>query len=182
MKRQLSKTLILALLLAVLVVVSVVATVAYIMTKTPSLDNTFEPARVTCEVVEQFNGTIKTNVAVKNTGNVSAYMRATIVVNWVSTQDDSVYSQMPIATTDYAILFGSSNWQLGADGFYYYTMPVAPGETSENLIASLSDLGTAPEGYRLSVQLIASAVQSTPATAAQELWKVTISDDGRLIP
>ena len=41
-KRLHSKTMLLILLVAVLVVASVTATVAYIMTKTPSLDNTFE--------------------------------------------------------------------------------------------------------------------------------------------
>lgn len=179
---RLSKTIILVCLLTVLIVASVATTIAYIMARTPSLENTFEPSRVACEVVESFDGTTKTDVAVKNTGNISAYLRAMVIVNWVSEQDGAVYPQVPMASTDYMISFGSSQWKIGADGFYYYTVSVAPEEISEDLIASLTDLGTAPEGYRLSVQLIATAVQSTPKTAAQELWGVTITDDGRLIP
>ena len=43
------------------------ATLAYIMAKTPPVENEFEKAVVSCRVTETFDGTKKTDVAVQNT-------------------------------------------------------------------------------------------------------------------
>ena len=72
------------LLMAILVLIGVVAgsTVAYLIDKTDRVANTFEYAKVSCEITENFDKTTKSNVQVKNTGTTDAYIRATYVVNW----------------------------------------------------------------------------------------------------
>ena len=47
-------------------------TIAWMSTKTDSVVNTFNPSRVTCEVEEKFNGEVKTDVNVRNTGDIPA--------------------------------------------------------------------------------------------------------------
>ena len=41
--------------------------------------------------------------------------------------------------------------------------------------------GKAPEGYSLSVEIIADAIQSVPDKAVREAWNVTVAD-GKIKP
>ena len=84
-------------------------TLAYLLAETPDVENSFVPVNVSCEVIETFTGTAKSNVSVKNTGDITAYVRATFVVMWMA-DDGSVYGVAPKAGTDYSIQF--SQWQL----------------------------------------------------------------------
>ena len=68
--------------MAVLLVTATVwTTVAFLVDRSPSLDNTFVPVAVACQVREDFDPTanVKSNVSVQNTGDISAYVRATVV-------------------------------------------------------------------------------------------------------
>ena len=168
-----------ALLLAI--TISGGATVAYLMAKTPEVENSFTPVYVDCKVLEEFTGITKSNVRVQNTGDISAYMRATYVVMWVA-DDGSIWGVAPKAGVDYSLELGSELWQLGSDGFYYYASSVASGEVTETLINSLSLLSEAPEGHRLVVHVAATAIQAEPASAVEGLWGVTIADGALIAP
>lgn len=155
-------------------------TLAYIFTGTPSVENSFEPVYVSCEVEEEFNGQTKSNVAVRNTGDIDAYIRATFVVMWMA-DDGSVLAKSPVSGTDYIITAGSPKWTLGTDGFYYYSSPVAPGDLTDVLIGSIVQKDTAPEGYSLAVHIAATAIQSEPASAVSGAWGVQILSNGGLV-
>ena len=171
-----------AIICAVLVIaVAVGATIAYIMADTPPVENTFEPVFVSCAVEETFDGAVKSNVTVKNTGDISAYIRAAVVVTWVSDNDGSVNSTAPVAEVDYSISMGSSLWVKGSDGFYYYTAPIVAGESTEKLINTLTTVGDGLEGHSLSVQILASAIQAEPVEAVNMAWGASVSADGSLI-
>ena len=77
------------LLVSILLVfgIAVGGTIAFIMMQTDRKTNTFDPAQVSCEVMEEFNGTVKSNVAVKNTGNTDAYIRAAVNITWMKDAD-----------------------------------------------------------------------------------------------
>ena len=66
--------------LLVLVLGIVGTTLAWLTDKTKDLTNTFEYAKVSCNVEETFENNVKSEVKVKNTGNTDAYIRATYVV------------------------------------------------------------------------------------------------------
>ena len=165
---------------ALLTVGAVGATVAYITNKTPPIENEFTPTVVSCEITETFDGENKTDVAVKNTGNVTAYVRAVVVVCWVSEEDGSIYSEMPKEGVDYSLTQSLTGWAKSTDGYYYYVTPLAPGASTDALISSLTSEPTAPDGYTLSVQIAASALQSTPKETVEKLWHVTVLDTGSL--
>ena len=82
------------LLMAILMLIGVVAgsTVAYLIDTTGQVANTFEYAKVSCEITENFDKTTKSNVQVKNTGTTDAYIRATYVVNWLDKDNNIVAS------------------------------------------------------------------------------------------
>ena len=155
-------------------------TLAYILTETPDVENSFVPVNVSCEVIETFTGIEKSNVSVKNTGDITAYLRATFVVMWMA-EDGSVYGVAPKEGVDYSIQLAESHWQLGNDGFYYYSLPVASGATTENLINSLIIRSEPPEdGYKLNVHVAATAIQAEPSRAVEDAWGATVSQGGSL--
>lgn len=180
MKNRKITALIISLLLVL--VLGAGATVAYIFTKTDAKQNTFTPAVVSCKVTETFDGSTKSNVRIKNTGNTEAYIRAKIVVSWAKDNADgeqTVSAVVPQKGTDYVIAIDNPNWFDGGDGYYYFKNPVAVKGETDVLISSctLAENAKAPEGYHLSVEIIASALQSTPADVAAKTWGVTIADD-----
>lgn len=170
------------IVIAVLIVVFATTggTLAFIFTGTPPVENSFETVYVSSAVEEDFDGAVKSNVKVRNTGGISAYIRAVAVVTWAK-DDGTVHANMPIAGSDYSIDFGSYKWSLGSDGFYYYTESVSAGNATEVLFDSVSLIGTAPSGYTLSVSIYATAIQAEPARAAAEAWGVEILQNGNLV-
>ena len=148
-------------------------TVAYLIMKTNQVTNTFQPARVTCEVNESFENNVKSDVTIKNTGTTEAYIRATFVVTWKDKENGNVYGRKPVAGTDYEITLNEVDWIEGNDGYYYYKNPVAPGNSTSALINSCSPVaGNTPAGYGLNVEILGSAIQAKGmnATSAQDAW------------
>ena len=176
-----NKKLLLIVIAAMIAIVCTTGgTIAYLLAGTPSVDNSFQPVHVSCLVEEQFDGATKTDVKIKNTGDINAYIRATFVVMWVA-DNGSVLGSKPVLGTDYTIDFGASSWVLGSDGFYYYTSPVSAGESTAILLDSVPLIGEAPEGYSLTVHVAATAIQAEPAIAVTEAWGVQIDSNGRLV-
>lgn len=142
-------------------------TLAYILTNTESLENSFEPAQVSCEVLEdQFDGINKTNVRVQNTGDAPAYIRVKLLPYYYDREENEI-----IAKKSWTPLFTSAEgWVKGADGFYYYSSPVAPGDSTPALITSLQlkidDVSLAREV----LEIIASCVQAEPDAAVLAAW------------
>lgn len=173
--RGMKRSLVLVVSLLALLLVVAGGTLAW-LTAQDSVSNTFTPAHVTCDVVEKFDGTTKKDVTIKNTSDIPVYIRASIVVTWKD-YSGNVYGQKP-TSSDYDMQMAKdSGWVLGTDGYYYYTSPVAVGDTTGTLISSCTEVaGKAPaENYRLSVEIIAEAIQSQPDRAIQQAWGVTIS-------
>ena len=167
---------------AVIVVLSVVAlsvsigfTVAHIIASTSELDNSFEAARVACEVSEVFSDGVKSNVKVVNTGDTEVYIRMAVVITWQNSSGH-VVALTPQEGTDYTIVWNTAGW-IQKDGYWYYTRPVAAGASTPILISQCSPNGdNAPDSCTLSVQLLASAIQSNPVDAVVDAWDVEITD------
>lgn len=193
MKKFISKKFIVITAVALLLFVTVGSTLAYIFTKTEPVENTFNPSKVACAVVENNNpdenradivpnDSIKTNVQIKNTGDTDAYIRVAVVVNWMSADGTRVWAQKPIENTDYTMTLASiADWIRGADGFYYYGKDVSPNHLTELLIteARLMEGVTAPKGtdgtqYYLSIEIVASSIQSKPDYVVANEWSNTM--------
>ena len=157
------------------------ASIAYLQSETSEVKNSFAPVYVDCEVIETFDKITKSDVAVKNTGDIDAYVRVTYIVMWTS-ESGTVYGEAPKAGVDYEIQFGSSLWHKSSDGFYYYENSLAAEKTSETFIKELTVLKKPPEeGHRLTVHVAATAIQAEPQRAVENAWGVTVGEGGRLI-
>lgn len=176
--RRSKKSAISLISLILVVCVAVGGVLAILKSYVTPLRNVFEPRHVTTTVVEDFDGEVKQNVAIKNTGNTDAWIRAAVVINWVD-ELGNVYGQPPVEGMDYTIVYDLANgWVKGNDGFYYWTKSVKSVEqdstncTTGVLIKTCSPVqpSTAPDGYTLSVEIVGSGIQSVPARVFNGNW------------
>lgn len=177
MLKTTSKKLIVTLACVLLTVfVGVGATLAYLFTQTPPLENTFTPVFLTCET----QGNVKTGASVKNTGELDGYIRVSIVCSWVSESGNTVHANKAVEGTDYTATWNTTTWIKGTDGFYYYVSPVKAGETTEVLVSGFTRISQPPQGYTLTVQINATAIQAEPAEAVTSAWGVTVLENGNI--
>lgn len=165
-----------ALLAIVMVIGAVVGTtVAFLVDKTGNVQNTFEYAKVSCEVTETFNGTSKSNVQITNTGTTDAYIRATYVVNWLD-KDGNIAASVPEGYSYTLTENPDGQWtKASGDGYFYYLKPVAPKASTPGSL--LNCTVTYPDNnpeYTLSVKILATAIQSNPVSAAEGAWGISI--------
>lgn len=177
--RKTKAILLLALIVAILAC-SVGGTLAFLVTKTGSVKNTFQSAKVTSSVIEpgwNDGSTKKSNVTIKNTGDVSAYIRAAIVITWKD-KDGNTMPEKP-GSGDYSLSIGSG-WTPAKDGYYYYNSSVGAGKETSNLIDSCTATYTNSynDGRQLCVEVIGSAIQAEGmgVTSAQDAFSKAASE------
>lgn len=157
-----------------LLALAIGGTLAWLSTKDSPIQNKFLPTKVTCEVTERFDGSrgVKSNVNVKNTGTINAFIRVKLVTYRTSDQGQHIggMAELPSFTL-------GANW-VEHDGYYYYTKPVAPNQKPETNLTDSMMLTNAYEdadGGHQSIDVMAEAIQSGPAQAVGQAWGVSIS-------
>ena len=163
-----------AMLLAtvMLFALAVGGTIAWLIDKDSPLVNTFDPSKVTCEVQEKFDGKVKSDVNVKNTGDIDAFIRVKLVT--YRKNDAGQHIGGTAALPQFTL---GANW-VEYNGYYYYTLPVAPGDKPAT---KLTDSMTLTESYddadggHQSIDVMAEAIQSVPAEAVGQAWGVSIA-------
>lgn len=149
------------------------ATLAYLTAQDAPMVNTFTPSFVDCTVTEEFDGTMKKNVNVENTGDTEAYIRVKLVTYRVNDAGQHIGG-----TAQVPKFAPGANWVMYEE-YYYYTLPVKPKDTPEtNLIESitLEDAYTDADGGKQVIEVMAEAIQSGPAEAVGRAWGVSISE------
>lgn len=173
-----SEHLLIALTLLLFIGISAGATIAFLSAETEAVVNEFASGTVTTKVVETFENNIKENVMIENTGNVSAFIRAAIIINWVDSEGN-ISGQAPQSGKDYSIIFPEGTDWFVRDGFYYYINAVESGVKTSALISLIEPLKN-KEGYTLQVEILGSGIQSMPSYAVEEVWPVKVDSTGRL--
>ena len=150
---------------------------AYMRKQTGTMENTFVPAQVSCEVDEAFAGNIKTYIAVKNTSTIDAYLRLRMISYWIDANGDILAKTSPPINVPY----DTDNWFV-VDDIYYYKHPVEPGASTLDLLQDEKEiLVTADnDGNRQVIEVFAEAIQSLPEDAVESSWGVKVNDDGTL--
>ena len=170
------------LILAILAVVGGSATViAYMFRETQVETNELIPAEVSCSVQEKINADgEKSEITVKNTGNIDAYIRVRLVSYWVNS--DGTVS--PKNSPTLSLSFNSVNWIQGANNTFYYKYKVPSGNTTLNLLSDnnvISWAETSDDGTTQYIDVFAEAIQAEPAGAVNNSWKeVVVGNDGKL--
>lgn len=140
---------------------------------TIKLTNKFEPGVVTATIDEKFENNKKDYIKIQNSGNVPAFLRAKLVVNWVD-ENGYILANPTNVTDPTAGLIDTANWQLCSDGYYYYKGYVEAGGSRD----LTTGVVTLTEGCQ--VEIIAEAIQATgfvnplqpgSETAVHNAWK-----------
>jgi len=152
----------LALILSLVLVLGLVigGTVAYLVTRTDPVNNTFTPAHVSCVVETTGKG-----VQVKNTGNIDAWIRVYVTANYVNSAGNVCAAHAVTAPTP------SADWTLQGD-FYYYNQLVPSNGVTPVLFENIPQ-DTAGDNCTLKIEVVASAIQ--PGTEAGNAWRGTRS-------
>ena len=158
MKRMKKKSLLLVAGIVLMLTIAIGGTIAYLVTNTDSITNTFEPGGVPISVDESFTGGVKSDVKITNDGNVPAYIRAKIIVTWKNAQGE--VSGTPVQASDYSMIINNTDWTKVGDFYYYNDSVEEEGGTTKYLIISCTRTGIPPEGYDLSVEIIAESIQA----------------------
>lgn len=165
-----------------LLALAIGGTLAWLSTEYSPIQNKFLPTKVTCEVTEKFNVTTgkKTKVNVKNTGTIDAFIRVKLVTYRTNDQGQHIGGTASLPTFTLG-----ANW-VSYDGYYYYTLPVAPRERPKtNLTDSMTLIGSYldTDGGKQAVDVMAEAIQSVPEDAVKAAWGsgFSIGSDGSLI-
>ena len=138
----------LLLSIALILIFSIGGTMAYLVTSSAQVANSFAPSSVTCMV--------NLGNTVTNTGDIPAYIRAAVTANWVNA-DGSIHAIPP----SLAVAAGGG-WTSGGDGYFYYSAAVSPNDSTSALSVSTAD--ATPDGCSLRVDMAAEAIQAAGDT------------------
>lgn len=164
------KNMILISLVLLLVCAAAIPTLAW-LTAQSQVKNEFILGETSVEVKEEFDGTIKKNVFVENSGNVPVYIRAAVSVYWKD-EEGKLLKESPTAG-DYTIGWNlDDGWVKGSDDLYYYIYPVT--DKTSNLIDTASQEKQYDDGRILYVDIIAQSIQAEPSDAVLEAWKSSV--------
>lgn len=175
-----TRMLVLAIALILILSCTIMGTLMFLVDKTDEVKNVFTPSNVSTEITEEFNGTIKKNVNITNTGNIPVYVRVNLVTYRVSESGTKIGGTATIP--DFTL---GTGWFKGNDGFYYYEAKVQAGEKPENPLIgepgiTLVEKYPDADGGKQVIEVMGEAIQADPATAVQEAWGVTVQD-GKLV-
>ena len=140
---------------------------------------------------DEITNNVKENIAITNHGNTNCWIRAMIIGNWVDAdgqpifgytdfktvvEGENPYVEIPSWTIENAASYfeglPGSNWTRGTDGYYYYTVALAPEATAAALFTSYTPPANAPT-YQLAGQDVAThffmeiAVQAIEAKSGE---------------
>lgn len=164
-----------------LIVVAVSGTLAYLSDSEEPIINAFTPADITCTVTENFENNVKSNVNAQNTGSADAYVRIKLVTYRENENGQHIggIAAIPEFTP-------GENW-VEHNGYYYYTLTVAPGDSPE--VPLIGDDGIALEGNYIDadggkqvIEVMAEAIQAdtnqaVTRTVIGEAWGVVIAEN-----
>ena len=143
-----------------LVTVMIGGTIAFLITATNPVVNKFTPSQVSCSVTEKFDGEKKTNVNVTNTSDIKAYIRVKLVTYRVNNATEPQHIGGPAVIPEFDL---GDNWE-EKDGYYYYKLPVDPGQQPKDplnssaivLVESYGDV----DGGKQVIEVMAEAIQA----------------------
>ena len=147
----------LLIVVCVLFVGAVGSTLAYLIARTETVTDEFEPAHVKCAVLENDNGTY----SVKNESNIPVYIRVAIV----ATATDIGGNLIPGSVTINPVL--DRGWFNFGD-YYYYNDAIDAGDEVQFGLLNVSSVTS------YVIHVLAEAIQAKPNDAIETAWGILV--------
>jgi hypothetical protein len=175
-------TLILTLVLAA---VTIPMALSYLTSSPDALENMFTDPYVPPDITETFDGEIKENIRIENTGNVDAYIRAALVIQ-AKAENGDILAYSPVHGTDYTLSALGSTWFKQKD-YYYFKHPVPPGGLTDVMFSKIEALNIPLKTlggvhYYLNIDVASQSIQALPPGAVESAWPVTVGAGSVLEP
>ena len=191
-------TILAVIVVLVVAVTSISAVVAYMIKRSDAVKNTFVPAKIDYNVVENFDGKNKTSVKVQSTSNTDTYVRVRVVTYWQDSKGNVV------ARTSPEVGFGANNggtWKYNAEDWlydaanstFYLKTTLAPHATTDDILSLAgtftgiklesetgTESGTVEFTYHPVVTFIVEGIQADPTRAVTQSWGVTLDSNGNI--
>lgn len=167
----------LILSLCLIFALAVGTTVALLKANTDPVTNTFTAAKSDIKINENVENGKKSSIQVENIGTATSYVRVKLVMNWVS--DDKTNQTISSEPVNIHVEYDTDKW-FEQGGIYYYKTPVAPGNTTDNLLQKdkpITEPTDKPEGYHLEVTVLAESIQAAPSKAVTDSWHVGVAPE-----
>lgn len=164
--------------------ITAVGVTAYLTSKPAKAVNTMNIATTSTTIEEKFDGTVKSNVKIKNDGTMSVFIRVKLVPTWQDKNGNPAAKKA--ALSDLKITWGDNfkdNWIDGSNGYYYYKSKVAPNtETAELIKEAVIADSSKPQlkNYELNLNVLAESIQGDPKEAVKNAWGYNVGADGNL--
>lgn len=154
-------------------------TISFLMDTTGTVENIFNPTRVTTDIDEEFSNNKKSSVKLTNTGTIPAYIRATAALYWTVMEDgEEVLVPAPFNVT---VDINEAGGWFEAGGIYYYANPVPVGEQTAELLETPVELFSIPAGYTFHMEVLGEAIQASPDEAVEAAWEDVSVSGGKLV-
>lgn len=166
-RKKVNKYFLVTLSLILLIGLAAGTTIAFLIAEGGSVENSFTPGVVECRVNDGYT--------VTNMGNVDAYIRVAVVVNWENSAGE-INGIAPKEGTDkdYTLSLGS-DWEKYGDYYYYQKVVTPTGDTKVTTPAvTVNPLTEAPSGFTLVTEVLAEAIQAEGLgenVTAQTAWE-----------
>lgn len=150
--------------LVLLLSLSVSGTLGFLVASDGPIANFFSATEATIDIVEEFSANQKSSIQIKNTGDVSVFIR----VSLVSSTTDSEGNLIADTNANLSGISLGAGW-IKIGNYYYYTSEVIPEQLTNNLLNNPISLN---EDQTITV--LAQCIQSQPISAVEEAWHVSV--------
>lgn len=182
-RRKSPSVMLISLVLLLFVVVG--GTIAYVITATGRVENTFTPAAVEIIATEETTVNSKSDIQFINSNKedaVPVYIRATLVIFWtdmVNGTEQVIAEPAGASVSDRKLL---NNGWFEVNGIYYYQDAVDPGFETSVMLDKIDVV--VPEGSSATchIDVRAEAIQADPADAVEDAWVDVDVSEGKLVP
>lgn len=170
-----------AFCLALILLCGIGGTLAYLVSSTGPVTNTFVAAKVDNKIDETYENNIKSSIKVENKGNVDIFVRVKLVSYRVNDSGDHIGGDAPIDEFELNV----ADW-FEHNGCYYYRHPLEAGSFTDDLIITERDEGivlkeyTDADGGKQVIEVMSEAIQTEPGTAVEEAWSGITVVNGEL--
>lgn len=173
--KNIKKSTVLILSVVLLLAVAAGSTLAFLITKSDTVENTFKYADVKIRVDEEVKDQTKSNVKVTNTGtageDAAIVAHVTYVEYWTDSNGNVVSKdQLPEGYSSTTTIAENKNGWIEKNGNWYYLTAVPVNQSTPELPIKWEATTPNSSAYTWHVDILAEGLQAEPDTAYKQAW------------